>query len=149
MQVTARLCVLALLAAALGGCTQTLSGSVAGGESKVFERPPFVVKGKAPYDQRWIDSQIEGGVAAYGWKRPAPRPASLDAQPARKAAPPAPVKKRGVIKRIKDAFVPQPATPFVDRFTPAIETPLTRIAPRAAPRDPVDELLHPIDGGAK
>ena len=71
-----RLALLLLLAPLLGGCAwQTVKGSVAGGECKVFERPEYVVLGKRPYDQNWIDGTIEGGVGACRWKRPAPRPA--------------------------------------------------------------------------
>lgn len=141
----ARLAALALLAVSLGGCMQTLSGSVAGGESKVFERPPYVVLGKTRYDQGWIDSQVEGGVASFGWKRPAPRPASLDAPAARKAKAAAPVKKRDVLKRTKDRVV----HPFTKPVAAVVESPpLAVIVPAAppAPRDPVDELLHPNGG---
>ncbi len=70
--------VLITAAAVLGGCTTTGIGSVKGGECRIFERPSFAVRGKARYDQDWIDSQIEGGVGGCGWKRPAPRPASID-----------------------------------------------------------------------
>lgn len=134
----ARLVILVVTAAMLGGCMQTLSGSIAGGESKVFERPPYVVLGKTRYDQGWIDSQVEGGVAAFGWKRPAPRPAALDAPAGRKAATPAPAKKRGLVKRIKDRV----AAPFTHPVAPILETPAAPVAPTPVkPRDPVDELL--------
>ncbi|MDG9697880.1 hypothetical protein QC281_48405, partial [Streptomyces sp. DH17] len=74
----------------LAGCeSQTLKGSIAGGECRIFERPPYVVRGAKPYDQDWIDRQVEGGVGGCRWPRPAPRPAELDA-PAVVSAKPAP-----------------------------------------------------------
>ena len=76
-----RILALLLVAPLLSGCLKTLTGSVAGGESQVFERPPYAVRGRTTYDQNWIDSQVEGGVAAFGWERPAPRPPQLDAPP--------------------------------------------------------------------
>jgi hypothetical protein len=119
-------------------------GSVKGGECRIFERPQYVVLGKRPYDQDWIDSQVEGGVGGCGWQRPKARPASFDAVPGQKAKVVAkPVKKRGIIKRIKDRVV-QPFTRSVD---PVIETPLPPPMVSAPapppPRDPVDELLQP------
>lgn len=49
------------------------------GAKAAFEAPPYAVKGKTSYDQRWIDGQVESGVAAYGWTRPKPRPPEMDA----------------------------------------------------------------------
>lgn len=129
-----------LLAALLGGCETTSTVSIAGGECKVFERPAFAVRGLARYDQSWINRQVEGGVGACGWKRPAPRPAELDAEPARKVAP-AP-KNRGVVARVKDAaksiWPPVPAAPLAPPVTaaPAAEPP-------PKPRSAIDELLDP------
>lgn len=137
-----RLTAIALLGLSLGGCNwQTVSGSVAGGECKVFERPQYAVRGARPYDQNWIDNTVEGGVGGCGWKRPAARPASLDAVPGKKskAAPP---KKLGLIKRIKDRV----AAPFTAPVAPVVEVPAPPIAAAPAPpppRDPVDELLQP------
>jgi hypothetical protein len=119
--------------------------SIPGGESKVFEAPPYAVRGVTKYDQGWIDSQVEGGVAAFGWPRPAARPAAIEKHPAIRPAP-APAKKRGIIKRIKDR---------VTGKTPAIE-PVPYLAPLAPaavelrpapppPRDRVDELLRPTE----
>lgn len=145
-----RFVLLLLVAVSLGGCMQTFNTtSIAGGESKVFEPPPYVVKGKAPYDQRWIDSQVEGGVAAFGWPRPKPRPPEIDAPRAKKKAV-APPKKRTIVQRIKDRVV----HPFTKPVAPVIESPLAPPvvvtapvqpppAPPPKPRDPVDELLQP------
>jgi hypothetical protein len=135
----ARIGLLAVIAIALGGCMQTFTGSISGGESKVFEAPPYVVKGRAPYDQNWIDSQIEGGVAAFGWKRPAARPPEIDAPRAKRKVV-IPVKKKGLIKRIKDRVV----APFTKPVAPVVESPpVATPAPQPKPRDPVDELLQP------
>lgn len=103
-----RLLVLLPAAMVLAGCDpQTLKGSIAGGECRVFERPAYAVRGLRPYDQNWIDSQVEGGVGACGWSRPLPRPAAIDAaKPVAVAAPP---RRRGVVARIKAAVHRQPA----------------------------------------
>lgn len=121
---------------ALAGCQTTGTGSVEGGECKIFERPQFAVKGARQYDQDWVDSQIEGGVGGCHWQRPAPRPASLDTKPgAPKAAAIRAPKHRGLVARFKDRFMPPPAVPVVD------PPPVVTVAP--TPRDPVDELLNP------
>lgn len=136
----ARIAALALVVPMLGGCMQTFTGgSIAGGESKVFEAPPYVVKGRAKYDQNWIDSQVEGGVAAFGWQRPKPRPAPLDAKPVRRKAAPVPKKKPGLIKRIKNRVTTWPRA----AVSPVVDTPVLPVAPAALPRDAVDELLNP------
>lgn len=141
----ARLILLALVAATLTGCQTIGPASVKGGECRIFERPEYAVRGKRPYDQDWIDGNVEAGVGGCGWKRPKARPASLDAVPGQKAAP---VKKRGILKRIKDRVVAPftaPVAPVVEVPAPVIVVPAT--APPAPapkpPRDPVDELLHP------
>lgn len=136
-----RFVLLAIIAVALGGCGHRGITSIAGGESKVFEAPPYAVKGKAPYDQRWIDSQVEGGVAAFGWPRPRPRPPEIDAPRARKTAAPPP-KKRTFLQRVKDRVV----HPFTKPVAPVIESPPVAVmtpAPPPKPRDAVDELLQP------
>jgi hypothetical protein len=141
-----------VLATLLAGCETTSTGSIAGGESKVFERPPYVVLGKRPYDQHWIDSQIEGGVAAFGWKRPAPRPAAIDAQRGPLKTKPASIKKIGIISRAKTRLksvwpsshviaLPKMTVPAVEQ--PAPFEPERRTPPVVVPRDPVDELLQP------
>ena len=142
MLMIARLAVIIAAGLLLGSCQTTGIGSVIGGECKIFERPQYVVLGKRSYDQDWIDSQVEGGVGGCGWKRPAARPASLDAAPGQKARPAAkPVKKRGLIRRIKDRVV----KPFTARVAPVMETPSPPAiaAPAPPPRDAVDELLQP------
>jgi hypothetical protein len=137
----ARLAVSLLFALSLAGCMETFKGgSIENGESKVFERPPYVVKGKRPYDQSWIDSQIEGGVSAFHWKRPAPRPASLDAPPSPKQVKAKAAKRPGLVKRIKARVWPTNA-PAVIATPVAPEWSDTQPPQPAAPRDPVDELL--------
>lgn len=141
-----------LISSMLAGCGggKTLT-SIQGGESKVFEAPPYIVKGKARYDQNWIDSQVEGGVAAFGWPRPAPRPPAIDA-PAVKRKAVALAKKKpakpSFAKRFKDrvtapftASPPLVASPPV-LAAPALEPPAPP-APPPKPRDAVDELLNP------
>lgn len=143
--------IIALVAAgiSLGGCFQTLTGSVAGGESKVFERPPFVVLGKTTYDQDWVDSQIEGGVAAYGWKRPAPRPAYIDAPNRNKASVlvKMPKKKPSFIKRVKDKIAtfeqPKPPAPGPVPYLNVTPPLVVSEPPPLPPQDPVDQLLSP------
>ena len=139
-----RLAIIAAAALTLGACQTTGIGSVGGGECKIFERPQYVVLGKRAYDQDWIDSQVEGGVGGCGWKRPAARPPALDAVPGQRAKAP-PVKKRGIIRRIKDLH------PFTKPVAPVVETPAPPVVvtsppplpPPPKPRDPVDELLRP------
>lgn len=143
----------------LAGCQSgKMLTSIPGGESKVFEAPPYEVKGQTQYDQNWIDSQVEGGVAAFGWPRPAPRPPELaKAGPPRKVV--APAKKKGIVRRIKDRVsssklwpakttAPVEPTPAPPEPTPApVEAPAIVAAPQPAPpakpRDTVDELLDP------
>jgi hypothetical protein len=147
MLVIARFAIVAAAALMLGACQHTGVGSVRGGECKIFERPQYVVLGKRPYDQDWIDSQVEGGVGGCGWQRPKPRPASLDAVPGQKAAAAKPVKKPGLIKRVKDRVWKSKAEPVIE--LPAIITqgpPDPPPIPHAAPpptREAVDELLQP------
>lgn len=137
----------ALIAMSVGLSACTSNGgitSIKGSECKIFERPEYAVRGKKPYDQDWIDSQIEGGVGGCGWKRPAARPASIDGAADVKPAL-APTKRKGIIKRIKDrvtgnspaiAPVPYVAAPIV----PAVAE--TKVPPKPS-RDRVDELLRP------
>lgn len=143
----------------LGACNfQTISGSVAGGECKVFARPPYAVLGKTSYDQNWIDDTVEGGVGGCRWKRPAPRPAELDAVPGQKVVV-APPRKRGLIRRIKDRVLPvakkvwpgDSVAPVIPIPQPSpLATPAAPIEPPPAPQPPppppksaVDELLNP------
>lgn len=119
----------------LGACDpQTLKGSVAGTECRVFERPPYAVRGQRPYDQNWIDSQIEGGVGACGWPRPAARPAAIDAATPVLPSAPAPARPRGVVARIK-AVVHRP--PVAPAAVPVVETaPPPMVATDAEPIKP-------------
>ncbi len=143
-----RLTVLLALSPLLAGCFQATIGSVTGGECKIFERPAYVVLGKAHYDQDWIDSQIEGGVGGCHWKRPAVRPASFDAAVGQKKVA-AVAKKRSLLKRIKDRAV----HPFTSHVAPVVSSPPVpdlvlppMIEQPKKSRDPVDELLHPEGG---
>lgn len=127
---------------ALAGCVTDGTGSVAGGECKVFEAPKYAVKGARPYDQDWIDSTIEGGVGACKWERPAPRPAALDAVPAapkKVAKVPLPKKKPLWIRMLRFTA---PASPKVPEAPPTL-TPLPVEPDAPAPRSAIDELLSP------
>lgn len=138
-----RMVLIAALALPLAGCFEATRGSITGGECKVFDPPPFAVRGLRQYDQDWIDGNIEAGVGGCGWERPQVRPASMDASPAQKAkATPKPAKKRGIIKRIRDRIV----HPLTVPVAPIVESPLTPVIVVPAPPpllDPVDELLQP------
>jgi hypothetical protein len=70
------------------------------GACSAFQAPTYVVKGKSRYDQQWVDTQTEAGVAGCGWERPKPRPPSLDAKPVfKKVPPPNPTPNAAVKKR--------------------------------------------------
>lgn len=145
----ARLAAIILCAGLLAGCQTTGPASVKGGECRIFERPEYAVRGLRQYDQDWVDSQIEGGVGGCGWKRPKARPASFDAVPGRKATP-APVKKRSIVRRIKDRvvhpFTPAPPVAAPEPAPqPAVAAPAPPPPPPPKPRDPVDELLQPSE----
>jgi len=141
----------------LGGCVTTGTTSIKGSECKFLERPRYAVKGAQRYDQDWIDSTIEGGVGACKWKRPAARPAELDA-PRKGKETAAPVKPPKVTKAAKvkgwlwralptlakkkaapvAAPVPAPAlVPIVVTTVPIAPPP----AP-PAPRSAIEDLLH-------
>lgn len=151
-----RIGILVLLAVLLGGCDPaTLRGSVAGGECKIFDAPKYVVLGKRPYDQDWIDSTVEGGVGGCGWQRPVPRVAAIDAQPGQKIAA-KPAKKIGLLRRIKNRVLPSkpawpdaatpPVTPLPEPPAPVLEAPdptPPAPPPPPKPRSAIDELLDP------
>ena len=134
----------------LCGCITPGTGSVVGGECKVFERPQYAVRGVRPYDQDWIDSTVEGGVGACHWARPAARPAELDASPLVVKAPvAAPLKKhmpkwlsmiRAWPKRAMKPVAAVPAAP-----TPIEAVPVAEAAPALPPvaRTAIDDLLDP------
>lgn len=136
----------------LGGCATAPQGSIAGGECKFLERPVYAVRGARQYDQDWIDSTIEGGVGACGWRRPAPRPAELDAPvPVPRAKPVASKKSKKPLwlrmlhglhkKKPAPQVAPVPVTPIAD---PAPPEP---VAAPALPPPPacsaIDKLLSP------
>lgn len=142
-----RIMMIIIFSTMLAGCATKGPASLTGGECRIFERPQYAVRGKRPYDQDWIDSQVEGGVGGCGWKRPAARPAALDAVRAKRAVTSPPkkveVKNRNVVQRIKDRISGPPAptpVPYVAApIMPAVA------APKPGPRDPVDELLQPSE----
>ncbi len=72
-----RLAPIGALALTMAACGTLRPASVGGGECRVFERPEYAVLGQTRYDQNWIDSNTEAGVAACGWQRPKPRPQAL------------------------------------------------------------------------
>ncbi|MCK1503138.1 hypothetical protein [Bradyrhizobium sp. 188] len=140
-----------LLAGLLGGCASRGPASIAGGECKIFEAPKYEVRGQRDYDQDWIDSQVEGGVGGCHWKRPAARPASIDAAQGHKAAP-APVKRKSFVRRIRDRVLPPkveiPAAPAPIAPAPAVASEPTPAATPPAPRPPrsaIEKLLQPRD----
>ncbi len=136
-----------ILALPLAGCFETTKGSISGGESKVFEAPEYVVRGVKPYDQNWIDSNIEAGIGGFGWQRPKPRPEWMDA-PGTKNAPPPPKnlsfigRVKAKISKVKTKLTPKPKVKVVAPI-PYIDTTPVFIPPPPPPRDPVDQLLRP------
>lgn len=59
----------------LAACASTHSPVLSiAGACKAFDAPKTEVAGRASSDQRWINGQVEAGVGACGWQRPAPRP---------------------------------------------------------------------------
>lgn len=123
----ARIVIIVAAAALLAGCQTTGTGSVRGGECRVFAAPAYAVRGARPYDQQWIDQTVESGVGGCGWRRPQRRPVSLDGQGAA-GAPAVAAQRRGVLRRII-------------RPAPAQNAPAP--APAAPARDAVDDLLSP------
>ena len=135
-----RLAPIGALALTVTACGTLRPASVGGGECRVFERPEYAVLGRTRYDQNWIDSNTEAGVAACGWQRPKPRPERFSKATSGKQHASAEKKQRGFIGRIKRAVVPSAAAqalPPVPEQKP--------IAAPAKPLDPVDELLAPFD----
>jgi hypothetical protein len=115
----------------------------------VFERPDYVVLGQTRYDQTWIASNTEAGVAACSWQRPKPRAQVKGSLPAgslpagRHRTPPK--QKPGLIGRVKQTVAPNAnAQPPAPAITTTPEPPSVPTAP-AKPRDPVDELLEPTE----
>jgi hypothetical protein len=142
-----RIAIIFVAGAALTGCqSQALIGSVTGGECKVLERPPYAVRGVAVYDQNWIDRQIEGGVGACQWDRPAPRPPEIDRQPAQHVVVAPRAKRPGLLKRIKARVMPRAWPPAlvapVAAAPAAPPAPVPAPLPAAPPCSAVDRLLH-------
>jgi len=65
----------------LSACVTDNSFATLKGASSSFVAPKYQVLGKTQYDQKWIDQTTEAGIAGFGWKRPAKRPASLNPKP--------------------------------------------------------------------
>ncbi|WBU27607.1 hypothetical protein OOZ54_12970 [Rhodopseudomonas palustris] len=137
--------VLAISAAlALAGCATVPSGptSVAGSECKILERPDYEVRGATPYDQRWVDRTVAGGIGACNWAYPAPRPPELEKQ----KAPPVVAKRaqprRSLIRRIKDRVIPAAEAKQVTWPPPAVAV-LPAPPTPPPPREAIDELLYP------
>lgn len=128
-----------MLSIVLSGCVTTGGGSVAGGECKVFERPPYAVRGVTQYDQDVADNFVESGVGGCKWERPAARPAELDAAPA-----PRKIKKKKPVW-LRLLHWPAKAAPVIV-VPEAPAAPVVEVAPAPlppAPRSAIDELLHP------
>lgn len=128
------------LAVALGGCGETIRGSIAGGESKVFQAPEYAVRGETQYDQDWIDGNVEAGIAGFNWPRPKARPPAMDGAP-----PPRVVgrKKPGFVQRIKARVMGTPPAAPMTEVAP-LQMPMMPAPPAVKPVepiDPVDELL--------
>jgi hypothetical protein len=152
--------ILLLVASFLAGCQHNGPTSIEGGESKVFEPPEYAVLGKTQYDQNWIDNTVEGGVAAFKWPRPKPRPPEFDKAPAPRAVA-APVKKKGFIRRLKERVLPAKKRAWPAATAPVVQSPPPVAAPVAVPppaaaappppppppppkpRSDLDELLEP------
>ena len=127
----------------MAACGTLRPASVGGGECRVFERPEYAVLGQTRYDQNWIDSNTEAGVAACGWQRPKPRPQVLGRPPEANHRT-RPKQKPGLIGRIKRTVAPNAkAQSSAPATMPTLE-PSIPAAP-AKPRDPADELLEPTD----
>lgn len=130
----------------LAACQTTSTGSIAGGECRIFERPPYAVRGLRPYDQDWIDSQVEGGVGGCGWARPEPRPASVDAVGTISHRDVKPTRaKRSLLSRVRSALKRKPRQPAAEvppapDPEPALPPPPPAQRPPPPP-DPVDQLL--------
>lgn len=87
----------------LSGClTSGGVGSVLNGECKLGSTPEYAVRGKLPYDQRWINRTTEAMVSGCGQPRPRARPAEWD-KPTIATFAPTPVKKRR-FQRIRKFF---------------------------------------------
>lgn len=84
----------------LSGCaTVGPIGSITGGECRLVQTPTYAVRGKASYDQAWINRTTEALVDGCRQPRPKARPASLDAlKAAAKPAAPAKPKQKSKVR---------------------------------------------------
>ncbi|WP_158669496.1 hypothetical protein [Bradyrhizobium guangdongense] len=135
-----------LLAPLLAGCASRGPASIAGGECKIFEAPKYEVRGKAAYDQDWIDSTVEGGVGGCRWKRPQPRPAGLNENGLIDVTKPPTAKRKSLVRRIRDRVMPAKEWPAV--APPIAPAPAVMPPPAPPPRPPrsaIERLLEPRD----
>lgn len=138
-----------LLTLALCGCANGPQlGSIAGGESKVFEAPHYVVLGKTQHDQDWIDGNIVAGIAGFGWQRPQPRPPEWDNAPAPRPVVADKKQRVGIINRVRARVsgILHPKKSTLPLAPPMLPIAPVRVAPSPPPPapepiDPVDELL--------
>lgn len=95
-----RLALAAMLALLLAGCGTSPKGSVTGSEcsGEIARAPKYVILGKTPHDQEWIDDTTEGLVGGCNQPRPTARPPEWDA-PSRVTPAPAPKPKVETKKR--------------------------------------------------
>lgn len=143
------LAALALSAFLLAGCITTDGPGSVAGSCKSFEAPQYAIRGATQHDQDWIDPQIESGVGACHWARPAPRPAEWDApMPVKAKAAPAPVKKKKKVGWIWRLKWNRPVPVAAPTELPAVEVtaPEPPPAPPPAPRSAIDILLNPNGG---
>ncbi len=71
-----------LLSAA--GCAGDMPASVSGGECRVFVPPQAKICGLTLSDQKWIDENVESGIASCGWER---KPGATCVRPIHKTTP--------------------------------------------------------------
>ena len=137
-----RLAPIGVLALTMAACGTLRPASVGGGECRVFERPEYAVLGQTGYDQNWIDSNTEAGVAGCGWQRPKRRPHALGRSAGAKHLGSATKKRPGLMGHVRRVVAPKVSAQFsAPAATPTTESPSVPAAP-TDPRDPVDELLE-------
>ena len=139
-----RLAPIGALALTVTVCGMLRRASVGGGECRVFERPEYVVLAQTPYDQNWIDSNTEAGVAACGWQRPKSRPQARGRPPEANHRT-RPKQKPGLIGRFERAAASSASAKSSAPATMPTSAPPSVPAAPAASRDPIDEQLEPTN----
>lgn len=94
--------------------------------------------GQTRYDQGWIDGNVEAGVAACRWQRPAARPESFQQQKT-VAAKIIAKRKPSLRKRIKARIWPAKVEPVVP------VPPLPKAEPALVPSDIIVRPVDPVD----